>query len=86
MEVSMKMQREMGTAGANESDELKVRIPTRARAHQCFAGEHCLYSHDGPIRRRMHGYILTADQSDAGCVSIFCAFDAVSRDPMMQAV
>eukprot|EP00959_Pyramimonas_sp_CCMP1952_P035281 739125-Pyramimonas_sp.AAC.1 len=25
-----------------------------------------LYSHDGPIRRRKRGYILTTDQSDAG--------------------
>eukprot|EP00959_Pyramimonas_sp_CCMP1952_P319664 6688890-Pyramimonas_sp.AAC.1 len=26
-----------------------------------------VYSHDGPIRYRMRGYILTTDQSDAGC-------------------
>eukprot|EP00976_Prorocentrum_cordatum_P014477 289031-Prorocentrum_minimum.AAC.1 len=28
-----------------------------------------VYSHDGPIRCRKHGYILTADQSDAGSTS-----------------
>eukprot|EP00959_Pyramimonas_sp_CCMP1952_P300640 6288582-Pyramimonas_sp.AAC.1 len=30
-----------------------------------------VYSHDGPIRRRKHGYILTTDQSDAGSAGIF---------------
>eukprot|EP00976_Prorocentrum_cordatum_P097195 1190895-Prorocentrum_minimum.AAC.4 len=30
-----------------------------------------VYSHDGPIRRRKRGYILTMDQSDAGSVGIF---------------
>eukprot|EP00959_Pyramimonas_sp_CCMP1952_P232412 4856839-Pyramimonas_sp.AAC.1 len=29
------------------------------------------YSHDGPIRRRTRGYILTTDQSDAGSVGIY---------------
>eukprot|EP00959_Pyramimonas_sp_CCMP1952_P275315 5754910-Pyramimonas_sp.AAC.1 len=29
-----------------------------------------VYSHDGPIRRRKHGYILTTDQSDAGNMDI----------------
>eukprot|EP00976_Prorocentrum_cordatum_P062779 1176847-Prorocentrum_minimum.AAC.5 len=28
-------------------------------------------SHGGPIRRRKRGYILTADQSDAGSAGIF---------------
>eukprot|EP00976_Prorocentrum_cordatum_P059543 1175544-Prorocentrum_minimum.AAC.2 len=27
-----------------------------------------VYSHDGPIRHRKRGYILTMDQSDAGSV------------------
>eukprot|EP00976_Prorocentrum_cordatum_P084313 1185607-Prorocentrum_minimum.AAC.1 len=30
-----------------------------------------VYSHDGPIRRRKHGYILTMDQSDAKSAGIF---------------
>eukprot|EP00976_Prorocentrum_cordatum_P118099 1196411-Prorocentrum_minimum.AAC.4 len=30
-----------------------------------------VYSHDGPIRRRRRGYILTTDQSDAGGAGIF---------------
>eukprot|EP00959_Pyramimonas_sp_CCMP1952_P434580 9099841-Pyramimonas_sp.AAC.1 len=30
-----------------------------------------VYSHDGPIRRGKHGYILTMDQSDEGNMGIF---------------
>eukprot|EP00976_Prorocentrum_cordatum_P004928 96904-Prorocentrum_minimum.AAC.1 len=30
-----------------------------------------VYSHDGPIRRRKRGFILTTDQSDAGSVGLF---------------
>eukprot|EP00976_Prorocentrum_cordatum_P078313 1183058-Prorocentrum_minimum.AAC.1 len=30
-----------------------------------------VYSHDGPVRRRPHGYILMTDQSDAGHAGIF---------------
>eukprot|EP00959_Pyramimonas_sp_CCMP1952_P247200 5167002-Pyramimonas_sp.AAC.1 len=30
-----------------------------------------LYSHDGPIRRRKRGFVLTTDQSDAGSVDLF---------------
>eukprot|EP00976_Prorocentrum_cordatum_P073505 1181122-Prorocentrum_minimum.AAC.1 len=29
-----------------------------------------VYSHDGPIRRRKCGYVLTTDQSDAGSAGI----------------
>eukprot|EP00976_Prorocentrum_cordatum_P041101 834337-Prorocentrum_minimum.AAC.1 len=31
------------------------------------------YSHDGPIRRRKHGYIPTTDQSDTGSGTIVVA-------------
>eukprot|EP00976_Prorocentrum_cordatum_P030740 625625-Prorocentrum_minimum.AAC.1 len=30
-----------------------------------------VHSHDGPIRRRKRGYILTTDRSHAGSASIF---------------
>eukprot|EP00976_Prorocentrum_cordatum_P062112 1176582-Prorocentrum_minimum.AAC.1 len=30
-----------------------------------------VYSHDGPIRRRKRGHILTTDQSDTGSAGIF---------------
>eukprot|EP00976_Prorocentrum_cordatum_P000913 18411-Prorocentrum_minimum.AAC.1 len=30
-----------------------------------------VYSHDGPIGRRTHGYILTTDQLDEGHTGIF---------------
>eukprot|EP00976_Prorocentrum_cordatum_P078345 1183069-Prorocentrum_minimum.AAC.5 len=40
----------------------------------CTAAEQAgkeVYSHDGPIRRRERGYILTTDQSDTGSTGIF---------------
>eukprot|EP00976_Prorocentrum_cordatum_P014343 286793-Prorocentrum_minimum.AAC.1 len=43
---------------------------TRARFSAAFRLG-AKYSHDGPIRRRNHGYILTMDQSDAGGAGIF---------------
>eukprot|EP00976_Prorocentrum_cordatum_P065602 1177969-Prorocentrum_minimum.AAC.3 len=38
------------------------------------------YSHDGPIRRRERGYILTMDQSDVGSVGIFSRWTNQMQD------
>eukprot|EP00959_Pyramimonas_sp_CCMP1952_P472683 9500455-Pyramimonas_sp.AAC.1 len=37
------------------------------------------YSHDGPIRRRKRGYILTMDPSDAGSAGIFSRWTHQTR-------
>eukprot|EP00976_Prorocentrum_cordatum_P041352 839067-Prorocentrum_minimum.AAC.2 len=42
-----------------------------ASFHQLQARRALCHSHDGPIRRRRRGYILTMDPSDAGNVGMF---------------
>eukprot|EP00976_Prorocentrum_cordatum_P077345 1182651-Prorocentrum_minimum.AAC.1 len=42
-----------------------------APAESTLSDERRGYSHDGPIGRRKHGYILTTDQSDAGSTGTF---------------
>eukprot|EP00976_Prorocentrum_cordatum_P056408 1138420-Prorocentrum_minimum.AAC.1 len=41
-------------------------IVTAARSVACINIHARVYSHGGPIGRRIHGYILMMDQSDAG--------------------
>eukprot|EP00959_Pyramimonas_sp_CCMP1952_P177871 3717558-Pyramimonas_sp.AAC.1 len=47
------------------------RLPTSSVEDWCAQPEKWVNSHDGPIRRRKHGYILMTDQSDAGSMGIF---------------
>eukprot|EP00959_Pyramimonas_sp_CCMP1952_P318940 6673010-Pyramimonas_sp.AAC.2 len=47
--------------------EVRGYIPRCANQTQ----EARVYSHDGPIRHRKRGYILTMDQSGAGSAGIF---------------
>eukprot|EP00976_Prorocentrum_cordatum_P014979 300093-Prorocentrum_minimum.AAC.1 len=41
--------------------------PALRGQHLEVRGDARVYSHDGPNGRRMHGYILMMDQTDAGC-------------------
>eukprot|EP00976_Prorocentrum_cordatum_P048273 974478-Prorocentrum_minimum.AAC.3 len=38
------------------------------------------YLHDGPIRRRKHGYVRTTDQSDAGSTGIFSRWTSHTQE------
>eukprot|EP00976_Prorocentrum_cordatum_P103343 1193426-Prorocentrum_minimum.AAC.1 len=47
---------------------LAASTASAATALATFA-EAWVYAHNGPIRRRKHGYILTTDQADAGSMA-----------------
>eukprot|EP00959_Pyramimonas_sp_CCMP1952_P259237 5419605-Pyramimonas_sp.AAC.1 len=61
--------------GAGKRDARRASATTPERRRQCDevarAQDARVYSHDGPIGRRTHRYILTMDQSDAGRTGIF---------------
>eukprot|EP00959_Pyramimonas_sp_CCMP1952_P043976 919169-Pyramimonas_sp.AAC.1 len=51
-------------------------VPACARIRE---GRNAVYSHDGPIRRKPHRYILTMDQSDAIRAGIFSRWTNQTR-------